>query len=182
MPPTCSLCSEPLGRFHAYHLHRPDQVISLLADHVAAHLGCIESRIEETALTSAPETTHLTCIATVRVGSDSRSGRLVRLPHPETGRDIAHLHLFTPDTLRFLHLSTHPAAGDGVHTLTRPATPAEIIAWMQPAITDALAKAASDDERRTLTHHLGLIQTRLPEHDRAAFKAHLATPALTTDH
>lgn len=179
----CSHCEQPLGCFHAYHLHRPDQLLSQLADHAPCHLGCIEAALEETALQNGPV---LTCIATVKASPTSPSGRLVRLPHPETGEPSAHVHLFTPDTLRFLHLSAHPSPiklnsdfeiGPSVlNTITRPATPDEIIDWMTPALADALGKATTGDEQRTILHQLGLIGSRLPQHERAAFKAHFGMP------
>ena len=115
------------------------------------------------------------------------SGRLVRLPHPETGEPTAHVHLFTPDTLRFLHLSAHPSPiklnsdfeiGPSVlNTITRPATPDEIIDWMTPALADALGKATTGDEQRTILHQLGLIGSRLPQHERAAFKTAIQPPS-----
>lgn len=176
----CPHCEQPLGRFHAYHLHRPDQLLSQLADHAPAHLGCLEAALEETTLQNGSA---ITCIATVKASPTSPSGRLVRLPHPETGEPTAHIHLLTPDTLRFLHLSAHPspiALNSGfdsgppfLNTITRPATPEEIIAWMTPALADALSKATSGDEQRTILHQLGLIASKLPERERAAFKSHL---------
>jgi hypothetical protein len=44
------------------------------------------------------------------------------------------------------------------------------MAWMKPALDDALAKAASQEEHRTILHQLGLIQSRLPAEDRQAFR------------
>jgi len=173
----CPFCSEPLGRFHAYHLHRPDQLLSQLADHAPAHLGCIEAALEETELQNGPV---LTCIATVKASPTSPSGRLISLPHPESGESTAHVHLFTPDTLRFLHLTSQSlpiSKSPSLATITRPATPEEIIAWMTPALADALTKATSGDEQRTILHQLGLIASRLPEHERAAFKAAIQPPS-----
>ena len=163
----CPFCSEPLGRYHAYHLHQPGQILSQLADQGPTHLGCIEARLEEIAVESVSA---VTCIATVRAAATNPSGRLLTLPHPANGEPTTHIHLFTPDSLRFLHLSAYPSPGDGVHTITRPATPAEIMAWMKPALDDALAKAASQEEHRTILHQLGLIQSRLPAEERPAFR------------
>lgn len=181
---TCPQCNEPLGRYHAYHLHQPGMLLSQLADHAPCHLGCIEAALEETELQNGPV---ITCIATVKASPTSPSGRLVRLPHPETGEPTAHVHLFTPDTLRFLHLSAHPSPiklnsdfeiGPSVlNTITRPATPDEIIDWMTPALADALGKATTGDEQRTILHQLGLIGSRLPQHERAAFKTAIQPPS-----
>lgn len=174
---TCPQCNEPLGRYHAYLLNRPAQILSQLAEHPPAHLGCIEYALEnpDTIPPADPSEpvipNNITCLVTVKAAPTTPSARLVRLPHPETGEPTPCLHLFTPDTLRFLHLTW--SAG---HIVTRPATPEEIINWMTPALADALTKATTGDEQRTILHQLGLIGSRLPQHERVAFKAHLGAP------
>lgn len=169
---TCPQCAEPLGRYHAYHLTRPDQIISQLAEHPPAHLGCIEDDIENPE-TKNEEPGTITCLVTVKGTPTSPSARLVRLPDPKTGEPSPYLHLFTPDTIRFLHVSRTTAIGCGHHTITRPAEPQEIIDWITPALAEAIGRATSGDEQRTILHQLGLIASKLPEREHAAFREFL---------
>lgn len=181
----CPRCGEPLGVHHAYHLPQPSQILSQLANHPPCHLACVEAMLEETPLTPPGADTPasaIACIAVVKAGPSSPSARLIKLDHPELGgTELHHLHLFTPERIRFEHLSAWPAnepmqKPDAVHTVTRPATAQEIINWITPALSVALHRATSEDERRTIIHQLGLIQSRLPDRDRAAFKAYLEAP------
>lgn len=167
----CDLCQEPLGRYHAYLLHQPDMVLSQLADATPAHLGCIEFAVENPDTMGIEKLQEgawkILGIATVKTSHEGPSGRLVSILN-DAGAKEARIHVFTPDTLRFLHLSV--SAG---HVVTRSATPDELIAWLQPALLRALTLARSEDEQREVYRQLGLIQSKLSAADRAAFQSHL---------
>lgn len=174
---TCPHCHEPLGRFHAYPLLEPAQVISSTSNLAPMHLTCAEECHEQLLQAQPPEQpSRLSVIAVVKASPQSPSARLIRL-HPEDP-DTTTFLLFTPDTLHFLHQSlsisgkplpttANGSASDPSTTansgaaalITRPATNAEVLQWMSPAIEAAMLKAhGNPEEIKELTVTLGRLQ------------------------
>jgi hypothetical protein len=161
---TCPRCSKPLGRFHAYPLLCPSQVISLTTALAPMHLHCAEEHAEDIITSSQGDgvsdpvssaTNRLRVIAVVKAAPQSPSARLTRL-HPEDPFTST-LLLFTPEAVHFHHITRAGAAA----VIIRSATNEEVFYYMEPAIQDAMftAKPGTDEERELL-HTLGLIQKR----------------------
>jgi hypothetical protein len=178
---TCPRCEQPLGRFHAYPLLCPSQLISLTSELAPMHLHCAEEHAEDVITarqgeanptptptptrprseTFAPKETvsslplPLRVIAVVKASPTSPSARLTRL-NPEDPATST-LMLFTPEAVHFHHIT--PAGASAV--IIRPATNEEVFHYMEPAIQDAMFTAKpGTDEKRELLHTLGLIQKR----------------------
>lgn len=167
----CPRCEQPLGRFHAYPLLCPSQLISLTTDLAPMHRHCAEKHAEDVITSSQGDgvsnpvssaTNRLRAIAVVKASPTSPSARITRL-HPEDPT-TATLLLFTPDTVHFHHIT--PA---GAAQAIRPATNEEVFHYMEPAIQDAMSTAKpGTDEERELLHTLGLIQKRWITQPRTA--------------
>jgi len=161
---TCPRCSQPLGRFHAYPLLCPSQVISLTTDLGPMHLHCAEEGAEDyiAAMTTASlgkadgaPAAALRVIAIVKAAPQSPSARLTRL-NPEDPATST-LLLFTPEAVHFHHIT--PSGPQAV--IIRAATNEEVFHYMEPAIQDAMLTAKpGTDEHQELLHTLGLIQKR----------------------
>lgn len=153
---TCPRCEQPLGRFHAYPLLCPSQVISLTSELAPMHLHCAEEHAEDVIAGSADvSSAQVRCIAVVKAGPTTPSARLTRL-HPEDPATST-LLLFTPEAVHFHHIT--PAGP--VAQIIRPATNEEVFHWMEPAVQDAMSTARpGTDEHRELLRTLGLIQKR----------------------
>lgn len=159
----CPRCQQPLGRFHAYPLLCPSQVISLTSEIGPMHLHCAEEHAEDVIAGSADVSSApapalplpLRVIAVVKAGPQSPSARLTRL-HPQDPATST-LLLFTPDAVHFHHIT--PSGPQAV--IIRAATNEEVFQYMEPSIQDAMITAKpGTDEHRELRHTLGLIQKR----------------------
>ena len=150
---TCPRCCEPLGRFHAYPLLSPDQVISLTSDMGPHHRHCADEQLEDLWLqTAGTLTPGLAVVAIVKAGPTRPSARLTRLNPADP--DSATLLLFSPETVHFHHIAVHDKA-----LIIRPATNEEVFRYMEPAIQDAMTTAKpGTDEHRELLLTLGRIQ------------------------
>lgn len=144
---TCPRCKAPLGRFHAYPIQEPSQVISLCLETAPMHKQCAEIHLEET------QTHPVQALAIIKATPTSPSARLVRL-HPEDA-STTQLHLFTPEDIHFLHITP---CGDA--TITRAASNEEVFAWMETAIAAAMQKATGTDEIKEIGRTLGMLQKR----------------------
>lgn len=165
---TCPHCQQPLGRFHAYPLLQAAQVISFTSDLAPMHRMCAEEHQQQLLQAQPPDQlTRLSVIAVVKASPRSPSARIIRL-HPADATTTT-LHLFTPDTIHFLHqeLAHQPAAAaadlaapvSALVLKTRPATNAEVLEWMAPAIEKAALKAnGNPEEIQELTLTLGRLQ------------------------
>lgn len=152
---TCPRCCEPLGRFHAYPLFCPSQVISLTSALGPHHRHCAEEQLEDMLMqTEGLLGPGLHVVAIVKASPRSPSARLTRLNPADP--ESATLLLFTPEQVHFHHVALHDKS-----IMVRPATNEEVFKFMEPAIQDAMTTAKpGTDEHRELLHTLGLIQKR----------------------
>lgn len=152
---TCPGCQRPLGVHHAYPVTDPETLITRLTDHPPRCLTCATQIAEDQ---PAPQDgrPHLAIIIVIKVSSFGMpSGKIIKLhaEDPTTWR----IHLFTPEVIHFLHLTTHDLA-----EMSRPASNDEAETWLLPTIQSMTQRLSPKSEEfrefcrqlSTLQHHI----------------------------
>jgi hypothetical protein len=156
---TCPGCQRRLGVHHAYPVTEPETLLTLLTDHPPRCRACAID-IAENQPDPPDGRPNLAVVIVVKTSSAGiSSGRLIKLhPYdPTTWR----LHLHTPASIDFKHMTNNPAAQSQV---IRPATNEEAEAYLSPTIAHLSATIApGTNEHRSLLQQLALLQKHLPK-------------------
>ena len=180
---TCMLCEQPLATEHAYPLIEPGQLLSQTTDTGPHHPDCAKKRLDNILLKStetAPDTPYMSAIWVIQSAPNAPSARIIRLH--EEDEDSSLLHLFSPLRIDLrLSLSQHayPRA-KRMSLTTRPATYAEIQAWIEPAVQGAMM-GASSEEISDVREQIARLHKHFPKRDTGSLPVPPPSSATTTD-